>query len=279
MKKFLKYFLAAAALVYAFVCALVYFVPQKLFYNPTKSMSKLENARYYGYQAEQLEYESADGTKLFAWFTRPEPGRDIIVFMHGNSYNIEAFYHKMIPFKEAGYGTLMPEYRGFGGVDGKITQQNLEADAIAAVNKLWEMGYLHNRIIIYGMSLGSHMAVNTVYELQKRQPFAGLVLEVPFDSLVNVVKDIVPVPMPLSFLMADHYDNLEMIDKIDAPVLIMGGEKDALVPVGLAKNLYEHAKQPKKMIIYSNGEHNNLYNFRNYNDVMLWLEGNEKGIQ
>lgn len=59
----------------------------------------------------------------------------------------------------------------------------------------------------------------------------------------------------------------------------MGGEKDALVPVGLAKNLYEHAKQPKKMIIYSNGEHNNLYNFRNYNDVMLWLEGNEKGIQ
>lgn len=279
MKKFLKYFLAAAALVYAFVCALVYFVPQKLFYNPTKSMSRLENARYYGYQAEQLEYESADGTKLFAWFTRPEPGRDIIVFMHGNSYNIEAFYHKMIPFKEAGYGTLMPEYRGFGGVDGKITQQNLEADAIAAVNKLWEMGYLHNRIIVYGMSLGSHMAVNTVYELQKRQPFAGLVLEVPFDSLVNVVKDIVPVPMPLSFLMTDHYDNLEMIDKIDAPVLIMGGEKDALVPVGLAKNLYEHAKQPKKMIIYSNGEHNNLYNFRNYNDVMLWLEGNEKGIQ
>ena len=126
----------AMAVIYVVFCAAVYFRPQLFFYNPVHRNSNLEVARKNGYPAEQVEYAAADGTKLLAWYTKPHTGRPVIVFMHGNSYNVEKFYHKMIPLMEAGYGTFMPEYRGFGNVPGVITQQNLGTDALAAVKYL-----------------------------------------------------------------------------------------------------------------------------------------------
>ena len=271
MKKIVKYALGIAVVVYVGFCALVYFCPQYFFYNPTHRASNLEYARQNGYPADRVDYKSADGKELYAWFTPPGKSRRIIVFMHGNSYNIEKFYHKMIPFVEAGYGTLMPEYRGFGDISGKIRQQNLENDALAAVNYLHSLGYKNSDIIVYGMSLGSHMAVNTVWQLQKEAPFAALVLEVPFDSLLNTVKAVVPVPLPFDYIVRDKYDNTSMVKDIRSPVLVMGGSQDPTVPVHLAKNLFALAPQPKKMIIYEGGAHNDLYNFRNYNDVLNWL--------
>ena len=140
----------------------------------------------------------------------------------------------------------MPEYRGFGGIKGKITQTNLEADALAAVRYLHSLGYKNSDIYIYGMSLGSHMAINTVYQLQSSGEFAGLILEVPFDNLVNVVRKRVPSLFPLDMIVRDKYDNIDMISQISARTLIIGGDADTVVPVELAVNLYGHAAGPKK---------------------------------
>lgn len=263
-------------LIYIAFCVTVYLKPQWFFYNPSRQASKLENAHANGFKAEFVKYNSEDGTPLYGWLTKPASKKQIIVFMHGNSYNIEKFYHKMIPLMEAGYGTMMPEYRGFGDVPGIITEQNLAQDALAAVKFLNSQGYPNQDIIIYGMSLGSFMATNTVYVLGQRQPFAGLILEVPFDNLVNVVKAVVPVPLPLKFMMKDRYNNLDKIAEIKTPLLVMGGTEDPTVPVFLAKNLYAHAVEPKKMIIYQGGGHNDLYNFRNYEDILNWLKDNEE---
>ena len=52
----------------------------------------------------------------------------------------------------------------------------------------------------------------------------------------------------------------------------MGGTKDTTVPVRLAENLYNHAAEPKKLIIYKGGKHSNLFNYRNDKDVLNWLE-------
>lgn len=267
----MKFTLITVAVVYIGFSALVYFCPRYFFYNPTPKASNLKNARTNGYNAEVVHYKSADGKNLYAWFTTPGDKNKVIVFMHGNSYNIEKFYHKMIPFVEAGYGTMMPEYRGFSTIKGTISEKNLAADAIAAVKYLNKIGYKNSDIIVYGMSLGSYMAVNTVYQLQKDGNFAALVLEVPFDSMLNVTKKVVPVPLPLNYIVRDKYDNTALIGKINSPILVMGGSKDPTIPVELAKNLYELAPNPKKLIIYQGGAHNDLYNFRNYRDIINWL--------
>lgn len=281
MKKLLIWSAIVLTTAYVCLCGLIFFAPQHLFYAPSSEASDIEQAHLSGYAAEVVDYTSADGTSLFAWYTKPVDGNSkIVVFMHGNAYNIEGFYHKLQPFARKGYGTFIPEYRGFGGIEGQIKQKNLEEDAIAAVKYLYNLGYKNQDIIIYGMSLGSHMALNTAVVLQQEHPFAAVAVEVPFDTLPNVVADKVKIPLPLAFLMREHfYDNLSLVGQLNSPFLIMGGNADALIPIKLAKNLYSHAKEPKKMIIYPYGKHNDLYRFRNYDDMIFWLEENEKGIQ
>ena len=113
-------------MVYVLFCVAVYVYPEAFFYGPSSKKSDITKARQNGYPAEEVSFKSADGTELPAWYTKPGKQNKIVVFMHGNSYNVEKFYNKMIPFVKAGYGTFMPEYRGFGGIKGRITQANLD---------------------------------------------------------------------------------------------------------------------------------------------------------
>ena len=174
VSNFLKKILLILGVAYIAFCLSVYFKQEWFFYNPTDKASDLAIANQVGYPAERVDYKSADGTDLLAWYTKPQTGKKMIVFMHGNSYNIEKFYTKLIPFVQAGYGTFLPEYRGFGGVKGKIAQNNLTADALAAVAYLYSLGYKNSDIIVYGMSLGSHMATNSVYQLGQDNHFPDL---------------------------------------------------------------------------------------------------------
>ncbi len=258
--------------VYVLFCGVIYFFQGLFFYNPYSERADIETVRRYGYVGEEVEYKSADGTELFGWISTPKEKHKMVVFLHGNSYSIEEFFYKAVPFYEAGYGFFLPEYRGFGGVKGKISQKNLAEDSIASVKYLHSLGYKNEDIILYGMSLGSYMAINTIYHLKNEGKFAGLVLEVPFDNLSNVVKSVVPLPLPFSLIVKDKYDNLDMISKVDTRVLVMGGTKDTTVPVSLAENLYNHAVDPKKLIIYKGGKHSNLFNYQNNKDVLNWLE-------
>lgn len=271
-KKYMLLVLSAAAGIYVFFCAAVYFFPQYFFYNPDTKKANLKNAEANGFPAEVVHYKSADGTALYAWFSKPENKDRIIVFLHGNSYNIEKFYYKTAPLAEAGYGVMMPEYRGFGGIKGKIRQENLAEDAMAAIRYLNKIEYKNSDIILYGMSLGSYTAINTAYQMQNNGVFNAVVLEVPFDSLLNVVKAIVPFPLPFNSIVRDKYDNLEMIKDIRSPILVMGGSKDKTVPVFLAENLYANAPEPKKLIVYQGGGHTDLFNYRNYRDILTWLD-------
>lgn len=278
MKKLFKYLLSLIVLSYLGFCAVVYFYPQQFFYNPLKTIPDIDAAHQKGYPAEKVEYKSTDGKELYAWFTKPVANKPVIVFMHGNSHNIGSFCYKLIPFVKDGFGTMLPEYRGFGGIDGIITDTNLAQDAIAAIDYLHSLGYKNSDIILYGMSLGSFMATNSAYQLQKEGDFKALILEVPFDNLPNVVKAVFPLPMPLKYIVKDKYDNLSKIVQINSPLLVMGGANDHTVPVFLAENLYKNAAEPKKMIIYPGGGHSNLFDFKNYQDILSWLKkvNNEK---
>lgn len=276
LKKIFYAIFLIAAMCYCIFCALVYFYPQIFFYNPSSAKARIEVAHSNFYPAQKVEYKAKDGTDLYAWHTPPKDNLPIIVFMHGNSYNIEKFYHKLIPLVETGYGTLLPEYRGFGDIKGKISQANLEQDSIAAIKWLYSQGYKNHQIIIYGMSLGSYTATYTTYTLGQAESFKALILEVPFDSMYEDVKQIVNYPLPLNLIMRDKFNNIEFIKKLHLPLLIMAAADDTLVPVQRAEALYSAANKPKKMLVYLGAEHGELYNFRNYNDIIKWLKDNEK---
>ena len=188
LKTIAKYLVATTILAWFLFCLMVYVAPEMFFYNPTKQKADIAQANSNGFSATEVTYKSKDDTQLYGWYIPPQKNNKVIVFFHGNSYNIGSFYHKLLPFVEQGYGVFLGEYRGFGGVEGKINQANLGADAISAVKYLQSLGYSNQDLVLYGMSLGSYTSTYTAYKLGQQNPFAALILDVPFDSLLNVVK-------------------------------------------------------------------------------------------
>lgn len=276
LKKYVKIGLTAAVIGYISFCLAVYFYPQYFFYNPLNKRADLEQAIADGFLGKEVNYLSADNTKLYGWFVPPKDGKKIIVYFHGNSGNIEYFYHKLIPFISEGYGVFIGEYRGFGGIDGVINEANIAADAIAAIDYLHSLKYKNSSLIIYGMSLGSYAAINTTYVKGENEAFSALILEVPFDSLINVVKQRIWPLFPFDSMIKDQYDNTYKLAQLKLPVLIMGAAEDKVVPVGRAKALYKSANHPKEMIIYPDANHSDLYDHKNYQDILNWLKDNEE---
>lgn len=274
-KKIIKIFFITIIASWIVFCASVYFIPELYFYNPSLNKADITNAISNDFPAEEVKYNSYDGTELYGWFIKPKNNK-IIVFFHGNSYNIESFYHKLTPLVETGYGAFIGEYRGFGGIKGKINEKNLGEDAISAVKYLYSQGFTNKDLILYGMSLGSYTSTHTAYSLGKDEAFAGLILEVPFDSILNVVKQRIPNIFPFSYIIKDKYDNTSKISQLNLPILIMGASDDKVVPIERAEDLYKQANNPKKMITYKGASHSGLYNYRNWRDITDWLNSNEK---
>ena len=109
-----------------------------------------------------------------------------------------------------------------------------------------------------------------------REAFSALILEVPFDSLINVVKQRIWPLFPFDSMIKDQYDNTYKLAQLKLPVLIMGAAEDKVVPVGRAKALYKSANHPKEMIIYPDANHSDLYDHKNYQDILNWLKDNEE---
>ncbi len=276
LKKELKIFLVVAIIGYIGFCAAVYYLPQYFFYAPSNKKADINKAIAEGFPAEEVVYQSADGTSLYGWYVKPKDKSKLIVFMHGNAYNIEAFYHKLAPFVAKGYGVFIGEYRGFGGISGDIRQQNLAMDAEAAIDYLHSKGWQNKDIILYGMSLGSYTSSHTALEKGRKESFAGLILEVPFDSVLNVVKQRIWPLFPFELIIKDTYDNVATLQELRIPVLVLGAEEDSVVPIERAKALFASANYPKQLIIYPHAEHSELFEYDNWYDILTWLEQNEK---
>lgn len=257
-------------------CLMVYFFPQMFFYHPSTVKPNIKDAVAAGFNAEEIVYTSSDGTNLYGWHQKAQSGYPTFVFFHGNSHDISSFYRKLIPLTSKGYGAFIGEYRGFGGINGRITQSNLEQDAHAAVKYLNSTGIPNNQIILYGMSLGSYMATDTAVVLGKETPFKALVLEVPFDSLLNVVKQRIVNIFPFDIIIKDKYDNTLKIQNLTIPALFMVAEQDKVVPPERAKALYAQTPSPKKLINYASSGHGDLAQQENWQDILNWISQYEK---
>lgn len=276
LKKTAKFAAILGVIGYFGFCGAVYCFPELFFYAPSSEKSDLAKAKADGFNAEEVTYKSADGTELYGWYVKPSSKDKIIVFFHGNAYNIEAFYHKLIPFIKAGYGAFIGEYRGFGGIKGDSMQKNLGDDAVAAVKYLQGEGWRNKDMILYGMSLGSYTSSYVVHTLGRQDSFAALILEVPFDSVYNVVRQRFWPVFPFDLIIKDRYDNTELLAETNLPVLVHIASKDKVVPPERAKKLFWSLPNRKEMEVYQGAGHSELYDYKNWQDILTWLEKNEK---
>ena len=245
---------------YGIIVALLFLFQRNLIYFP--SSHRPEPADYTVPEMTVHMLETADNLELLAWYRAPQgPDVPVIVYFHGNAGHIGYRGAKVRPYLDAGYGVLLPSWRGYSGNAGAPSEKGLYADGRAALAFLSEQGIPSARWVLYGESIGSGVAVELARaRAQGEEPVGAVVLESPFTSLGDMAAFHYPW-VPMRWLMRDHYNSLSKITAIGAQLLILHGERDRVVPPSFVRRLAEAANEPNKMKVITGAGHNDLYDF------------------
>lgn len=207
---------------------------------------------------------TADGTELTAWYAEPETGRPSVLYFHGNASNLSARADRFRQIAASGFGLLAISYRGYPGSGGSPSEEALFADGLEAFDWLAER---NERIVIHGESLGTAVAA---YVAAERSPRA-LVLEAPFTAALDIARQAYPW-VPVGWLMRDPFLSRERIASVDAPLLIVHGARDEIVPVEHGRSLFAAANEPKELRIFEESGHHDLWEDGLWQAVLEFLQ-------
>lgn len=204
---------------------------------------------------DEVYFVTQDGVRLFGWFV---PGdKDLVwLWFHGNAGNISHRLENLaLLHHELGISIFLFDYRGYGRSEGRSSEKGTYLDAEAALAYLYSRGDINkDKIIYFGRSLGAAVAV----EMARRQAPAALILESPFPSVSYMARRLYPF-LPVWPLLRTKYDSLSKIVEVQAPLLVLHGDSDDIVPVEAGKEVFEAAREPKEFYIIPGARHNDTY--------------------
>ena len=194
------------------------------------------------------------GIDLLHWYRPPQNDcGPVVVVFHGNAGHIGHRVEKYAALYRAGFGLFLSGYRGYGSNPGKPSEAGLTADGRSVVAWLEASGVTPERTVLYGESLGTGVAV----ALAGEKPFAALVLEAPPSSVADVAQAHYWY-VPAKWLIWDKWNSLARIKAVRAPLLLLHGARDRVVPQRFGRKLFAAANEPKEALFPENGGHVDL---------------------
>ena len=255
---------------YAALVGGLYIFQRQLLYLPDRARPELFGLEQLGVREAMLETE--DGLSLLSWYLPARPGRPVITYFHGNGGHIGYRAERLLSFAHEGFGVLMAEYRGYGGNPGTPSEAGFYTDGRAALAFLDREGVAPNRLVLYGESLGSGVAVALAVD----HDIAALVLEAPFTSVAEVAQCHFPY-VPASRMVVDRFDSLSRIGKVRAPILVLHGERDRVVPIRYGRALFDAAPEPKEGWFAPEAGHEDLARYGSLDVVVGFINRRLRG--
>jgi fermentation-respiration switch protein FrsA (DUF1100 family) len=216
-----------------------------------------------GLAFEDVWFPAGDGLRLHGWLIPAAGARFTLVWFHGNAGNISHRVDNIQQLHRHLDRPLRPtififDYRGYGRSAGNLSDLSEEAtyhDAAGALAYLrGRQDLAGTRLIYFGRSLGAAIAV----EAAQRQVPAGLILETPFTSIRDMARVALPF-LPVGSLLRTKYDSLTKIREVRAPLLVLHGDRDDVVPYEQGRRLFEAANPPKTFYTIRGARHNDTY--------------------
>ena len=225
----------------------VWALQRRLIYFPTRG--PLPAAAAVSPNGRDVVLRTADGVRLGAWYF-PGHGDVAMLVCNGNAGDRSMRTGLATALNRMGFSVLLFDYRGYGGNQGRPSENGLTADAQAA--QAWLVAHHDaDRMVYFGESLGAAVAVG----LAVQRPPAALVLRSPFTSLADVGAVHYPW-LPVGRVLLDRYPSIDRIASVEAPVLVIAGDRDDIVPPALSERLYEAAPRPKRFVLVPGAGHN-----------------------
>jgi uncharacterized protein len=246
----LKWYLTFALVFYGGFVALLYLTQRSLQYFPESNRTAPAAAGLP--EAEEVVVDTADGERVVLWHVPPKGDKPVILYLHGNGGALRYRIDRFRALSADGTGLIALSYRGYGGSTGRPTEAGLLEDAAAAY-AFAAARYQPERIALWGESLGSGVAV----ALAAEKPVGRVVLEAGFSSAADVGAGVYWY-VPVRLLMKDQFRSDLRIGKVTAPVLMLHGDRDNIIPIALGERLYALINAPKRFMRFPGGGHENL---------------------
>lgn len=264
--------LLVGIVIYGAVVAAMCLFQRQLMYYPDKRMKP---PTHYGLaDMTAVPVTTADNVTLTAWTHPAKPGMPTIVYFHGNAGHLGYRAFKFRPFIAAGFGLVAVSYRGYGTSAGEPSENGLYEDARAAIKLALSMpGVSEKRLVLYGESLGSGVAVQMATEFG----VGGLALEAPYTSVVDRAAEIYPF-VPVRYLIRDRFESLKKIRDVKAPLLVFHGERDKIIPIRHGKLLLAYAGEPKRGVFFPTVGHTD-FDMREVTDTLLSWARQQRLVQ
>ena len=247
------YTTSALAIVFFYILLLifVFFFQRNLLYHPSINNYLDDQSMKAPSEIKKIKITTKDDIDLIGWFYQGNTDKfKTILFFHGNAGSLENRTYKLNHFKNLNVNFLIIAWRGFSGNKGKPHEKGLYEDAESAIRWLKSRGVNEKNIILYGESLGTAVAV----EVAQNKKYAGIILESPFTSMIDMGKKYYPF-FPVRFLLKDKFESHKKVGNISVPLLFIHGKVDKIVPYDMGRKMYELANEPKFFYSQEYGDH------------------------
>jgi pimeloyl-ACP methyl ester carboxylesterase len=221
---------------------------------------------------DQVWFDGTNGIRLHGWFIPVEGTAPAVVVLHGWGGNAAHMLELAPPLHEAGFHALFLDARnhGLSDHDTYASMPRFAEDLAVAVD------YLHDRhdvttVGVIGHSVG---AGASIYHASHIDDVDAVVAVSCFAHPGEMMQDNFPFPAAVTWgilrgievLIARRLDAIaprNRIAEVRAPVMLVHGEIDAVVPVDDAYELADHSPG-SRLVIVSDGTHSDLAAFGPY---------------
>ena len=192
------------------------------------------------------------------WAAHGDRRAPVLLYLHGARQTLGRSTWRIEQLRDLGFSVLAIDYRGFGAsTDDMPSETGVVEDAAAAWHWLGEHHPGRARYL-FGHSLGGAIAVQLAARLgdgpAQEEP-NGVIVEGTFTSISDMFGTLRWGWLPITMLISERFDSLAAVPRIKAPLLVVHGSDDSLVPSRFGRSLYERATGAKRFLLIDGGTH------------------------
>lgn len=233
---------------------LVVWLEPKMAFYPIQGVQ--DTPASHGLTFSDLRIPTADGETLHGWWLEDPQPRAQVIFWHGNGGNLSLWLDVIAELRRRRFSVLAVDYRGYGASSGKPSENGLYRDAEASVRMFGDrLKKPEVPVLYWGRSIGCPVAA---YAASRSAP-EGLVLESPMPNVRSLLRTN-PVMWLLSFLSSYRFPTSTFLQRTTAPLLVIHGDADGIVPFGAGRRVFADARTAAKTFVAIPGaDHNDLH--------------------
>ncbi|XP_022907654.2 lysophosphatidylserine lipase ABHD12-like [Onthophagus taurus] len=185
----------------------------------------------------------------------------IVIHFHGTGETrLDAW--KMGKLLRYFFHVFLFDYRGYGDSTPGIMREEAVVEDCVQFYK-WVMTKTNSKIYIWGHSLGASLALHTAKILGKQGVnIEGIILEAAFTSMFEEIphhpygKIFAWLPYFNATIRKPllkngfHFDNVQYVQEITAPILQFHAEDDSIIPLALGRKLYDASVSPNRTVTF-----------------------------